>query len=71
MYLLANGKSPLMRGFISKTGKTFDGYLIIKDGAVVFDFPERPKNGYSKGGYKKTSKTDGAPKDGGETVAEE
>ena len=70
-YLLANGKSPLMRGFISKAGKTFDGYLIIKDGAVVFDFPERPKNGYSKGGYKKTPNQGGAPKDNSETAAEE
>jgi DNA topoisomerase-3 len=59
MYLLANGKTQLMRGFISKTGKTFEGFLIIKDGAVVFDFPERPKVNYNKGGYKKPSQDGG------------
>ena len=36
--LLATGSTAKMRGFISKTGKTFEAKLVIKDGAVVFDF---------------------------------
>ncbi|MBQ8689832.1 MAG: topoisomerase C-terminal repeat-containing protein [Clostridia bacterium] len=36
--LLATGTTAKLRGFISKTGKSFDGKLIIKDGKVVFDF---------------------------------
>jgi hypothetical protein len=29
-----------MSGFISKNGKRFDGRLVIKDGAAVFNFDE-------------------------------
>ncbi len=36
--LLTTGKTALIRGFISKTGKKFDARLILKDGAVAFDF---------------------------------
>ncbi len=36
--LLAEGATSKMRGFISKNGKTFEGRLVIKDGAAVFDF---------------------------------
>ena len=36
--LLATGRTAKIRGFISKKGKKFDGALVIKDGAVVFDF---------------------------------
>lgn len=36
--LLATGSTAKMRGFISKSGKSFEGRLVIKDGAAVFDF---------------------------------
>jgi len=36
--LVAEGKTALLRGFISKKGKRFDGRLVLKDGQVVFDF---------------------------------
>ena len=36
--LLATGSTLKLSGFISKTGKTFRGKLVLKDGAVVFSF---------------------------------
>lgn len=36
--LLAEGATSKMTGFISKNGKRFDGRLVIKDGAAVFNF---------------------------------
>ena len=36
--LLAEGATSNLQGFISKNGKRFDGRLVIKDGAAVFDF---------------------------------
>ena len=36
--LLVEGSTAKMRGFISKNGKAFEGRLIIKDGAAVFNF---------------------------------
>ena len=38
MRLLATGSTAKMRGFISKTGKSFEAKLVLKDGAAVFDF---------------------------------
>ena len=38
MRLLATGSTAKMRGFISKTGKSFEARLVLKDGAAVFDF---------------------------------
>ena len=38
MRLLSGGATAKMNGFISKNGKAFDGRLVIKDGAAVFDF---------------------------------
>lgn len=38
MRLLAEGATARMSGFISKHGKNFEGRLVIKDGAAVFDF---------------------------------
>ena len=38
MRLLAEGATAKMRGFVSKQGKSFEGRLVIKDGAAVFDF---------------------------------
>ena len=59
--LLAEGKTSKLTGFISKKGKFFSGYLVIKDGEVVFDFDtplpgataEKPKR---KSGGKSTAK---------------
>ena len=39
--LLEKGRSDLIRGFKSKQGKVFDAYLQLKDGKVVFGFPEK------------------------------
>ena len=36
--LLATGSTDLIKGFISKNGKSFDGRLVLKDGEAVFDF---------------------------------
>ena len=36
--LLATGSTAKLRGFISKTGKPFDGKLVVKDGGVSFSF---------------------------------
>ncbi|MBQ1234536.1 MAG: topoisomerase C-terminal repeat-containing protein [Oscillospiraceae bacterium] len=36
--LLNNGKTSLIRGFTSKNGKSFDAYLALKEGKVVFEF---------------------------------
>ena len=36
--LLSEGSTAKMRGFISKNGKRFEGRLVIKDGAAVFNF---------------------------------
>ncbi len=38
MRLLNEGSTARMRGFISKSGKSFEGRLVIKDGAAVFNF---------------------------------
>ncbi|MCB5855941.1 topoisomerase C-terminal repeat-containing protein [Flavonifractor plautii] len=40
--LLATGRSSLIKGFVSKAGKNFDAYLILKDDHQVgFEFPSR------------------------------
>ena len=40
--LLKGGKTPLLRGFKAKTGKSFSACLIAKeDGKIEFEFPER------------------------------
>ncbi len=36
--LLSEGSTAKLQGFISKNGKPFDGRLVLKDGAAVFDF---------------------------------
>ena len=37
--LLETGKTSLIRGFVSKkSGKSFDSYLVLKDGKIVFEF---------------------------------
>ncbi|MBE6639961.1 MAG: DNA topoisomerase III [Ruminococcaceae bacterium] len=39
--LLSEGKTALIKGFISKAGKPFDAFLTLKDGEVKFEFPPR------------------------------
>ena len=40
--LLSDGKSPLIKGFISKKRKPFDAYLLLdKKGKISFEFPPR------------------------------
>ena len=39
--LLTEGSTSMLRGFISKNGKRFDGRLKLKGAEVAFDFPER------------------------------
>ncbi|MGI9536905.1 MAG: DNA topoisomerase III [Desulfocapsaceae bacterium] len=40
--LLSDGKSPLIKGFISKKRKPFDAYLLLNDkGKISFEFPPR------------------------------
>ena len=42
--LLAEGKTDLLRGFISKkTNRKFEAFLILKDGKTAFDFPPRER----------------------------
>lgn len=41
--LLDKGKSPLIKGFVSKSGKKFDAFLVINAGKVEFEFPPSPK----------------------------
>ncbi|PIE73227.1 MAG: DNA topoisomerase III [Deltaproteobacteria bacterium] len=42
--LLENGKTALIKGFISKRKRPFDAYLILeKDGKIRFEFPPRTK----------------------------
>ena len=53
--LLATGKTPKLRGFISKTGRPFDASLVIRDGEAVFDFA-KPKEA-KKSEEKKPSAT--------------
>ena len=43
--ILQKGKSDLIKGFVSKTGKKFDAYLKLDtDFKVVFEFPEQKNN---------------------------
>jgi DNA topoisomerase-3 len=44
--LLAEGKTELLKGFISKkTNRKFEAFLILKDGKTAFDFPVRERKG--------------------------
>ena len=37
--MLESGKTSLIRGFVSqKNGKSFDAYLKLSDGKVIFEF---------------------------------
>lgn len=39
--LLTRGKSQMLKGFKSKTGKAFNAFLVLKEGKVSFEFPSR------------------------------
>jgi DNA topoisomerase-3 len=39
--LITKGKSPLIKGFLSKSGKTFDAYLVLDGGSIKFEFPSK------------------------------
>lgn len=41
--LLEKGKTPVIKGFKSKEGKTFETALKLKDGKIEFDFPDKDK----------------------------
>ncbi len=49
--LLAEGKTDLLKGFISnKTHRKFEAFLILKDGGTAFEFLPREKKAKAKGG---------------------
>jgi DNA topoisomerase-3 len=53
--LLAEGKTDLLKGFISKkTNRKFEAFLVVKDGGTAFEFAPRERKGKAK---------DGAPKE--------
>ena len=39
--LVTKGKSPLIKGFISKSGRSFDAYLRLDGTSIKFEFPEK------------------------------
>lgn len=41
--LLADGKTDVLDGFVSKAGKKFSAQLVLKDGKVSFEFPNHSK----------------------------
>ncbi len=52
--LLNEGKTDLLKGFVSKrTNRKFEAFLIVKDGGTAFEFAPREKKG--KGAAKKNS----------------
>ncbi|MGO8927488.1 MAG: DNA topoisomerase III [Limisphaerales bacterium] len=51
--LLATGKTDLLEKFISKKGRPFKAFLVVKDGSVGFEFEPReakPRKGAAKAG---------------------
>ncbi|MGN6643462.1 MAG: DNA topoisomerase III [Verrucomicrobiota bacterium] len=52
--LLAEGKTDLLKGFVSKkTGRKFEAFLACKDGKVSFEFQPRERKGKGKAGAAK------------------
>jgi DNA topoisomerase-3 len=52
--LLAEGKTELLKGFVSnKTKRKFEAFLVLKDGDVKFEFAPRQRKGPAKGGKAK------------------
>jgi DNA topoisomerase-3 len=48
--LLASGKTDLLTKFISKKGRPFKAFLVLKDGKVGFEFEPRPTRAKRAGG---------------------
>ncbi len=49
--LLAEGKTDLLKGFVSKkTNRKFEAFLVVKDGKTAFEFAPREKKGKAKAG---------------------
>jgi DNA topoisomerase-3 len=49
--LLNQGKTDLLKGFISKkTNRKFEAFLVIKDGGTAFEFAPRERKARAKGG---------------------
>jgi len=47
--LLAEGKTDLLKGFVSKkTNRKFEAFLVVKDGTTAFEFAPREKKGRGK-----------------------
>ena len=47
--LLAEGKTDLLKGFVSKkTGRKFEAFLVLKDGGTAFEFLPRERKSRSK-----------------------
>lgn len=47
--LLTDGKTDLLKGFVSKkTNRKFEAFLIVKDGTTAFEFAPREKKGKTK-----------------------
>ncbi len=58
--LVETGKTDLLQKFVSKKGRPFKAFLVIKDGAVGFEFEPRPAR--AKKGAGKTEPKEPAPK---------
>ncbi len=53
--LLAEGKTDLLKGFVSKkTNRKFEAFLVIKDGGTAFEFAPRERKTKAKGGTPKS-----------------
>ena len=49
--MLAEGKTDLLRGFVSKkNNRKFEAFLVLKDGGTAFEFAPREKKGKAKDG---------------------
>ncbi len=59
--LLQTGKTDLLDKFISRKGRPFKAYLVIKDGEVAFEFEPRPARGKGAAAQKRAPK-EPAPK---------
>jgi DNA topoisomerase-3 len=59
--LLSTGKTDLLQKFISKKGRPFKAFLVLKDGGVAFEFEPRPAKG-KKGTAKSQEPKEPTPK---------
>jgi DNA topoisomerase-3 len=48
--LLSTGKTDLLQKFISKKGRPFKAFLVLKEGGVAFEFEPRPAKGKKTAG---------------------